>query len=253
MSSSHFDEIAPAYDASLPAHVVGHYLDKRIAYLDGLAPAGGLVLDVGCGTGQLAARLIDRGYRVVGVDPSEGMLEVMRSRAPEVHAVLGSGTTLPFDSERFDLVVTVATLHHIAAVEAVRMTVSEMVRVCRTQGRIVIWDHNPRNPYWSNLMARVPQDTGEERLIGEPELTHALNLAGAQILSFEQLGWVPDFTPRGALPLAAGLERMMERTPVVKRFAAHNVVVARPGRSLLSPGPGARERPQRSPDGPPAS
>lgn len=229
MSSSHFDEIAPAYDASLPAHVVGHYLDKRIAYLDRLAPAGGSVLDVGCGTGQLAGRLTGLGYRVVGVDPSEGMLDVMRVRAPAVEAVLGSGTALPFDSGRFDLVVSVATMHHIAAAEAVRVTVSEMVRVCGPHGRIVIWDHNPRNPYWSNLMARVPQDTGEERLISEPELTHALTLAGAQILSTQQLGWVPDFTPRRALALLAGLERMLERTPVVRRFAAHNVVVARPG------------------------
>ena len=37
----------------------------------------------------------------------------------------------------------------------------------RPGGRVLVWDHNPRNPYWGRLMARVPQDTGEERLIPE--------------------------------------------------------------------------------------
>ena len=47
-----------------------------------------------------------------------------------------------------------------------------MVRVARPGGRILVWDHNPRNPYWGRLMARVPQDTGEERLIPERSHTH---------------------------------------------------------------------------------
>ena len=89
-------------------------------------------------------------------------------------------------------------MHHIADPDAVRQTLAEMVRVCKPSGRILVWDHNPRNPYWSNLMARVPQDTGEERLIGEREIMRGLNAAGAQVLSSDQLGLVPDFTPRAA-------------------------------------------------------
>ena len=40
MSASHFDAIAAEYDASLPAHVVEHYLRKRAAYLLELVPGG---------------------------------------------------------------------------------------------------------------------------------------------------------------------------------------------------------------------
>jgi ubiquinone/menaquinone biosynthesis C-methylase UbiE len=80
VSDSHFDLIAHAYDASLPAHVVEHYLRKRTAFVARLRPSGS-VLDVGCGTGALAQRLAERGYEVVGADPSAGMLEVMRARA----------------------------------------------------------------------------------------------------------------------------------------------------------------------------
>lgn len=228
MSGSHFDEIAAVYDESLPAHVVEHYLDKRTAFVAALLPAG-RVLDVGCGTGALAQRLAERGYAVVGVDPSEGMLEVLRARGPGLDAVQASGEALPFPDDQFDLVLTVAALHHVAAPEAVRRTLGEMTRVSKPGGRILVWDHNPRNPYWSSLMRRVPQDTGDERLIPEAEIVAGLSEAGARVLDSRQLGLVPDFVPPWALRTAAAVERLVERTPGVRRLAAHNVIVATKG------------------------
>jgi SAM-dependent methyltransferase len=229
MSSSpfdtHFDTIADEYDESLPAHVVEHYLDKRVRYVVEHCPRG-KGLDVGCGTGVLAARLAAEGYEMSGVDPSDGMLDVMRRRSPEVSAAQASGTALPFDDDSFDVVTTVAVMHHIAEPDAVRRTLGEMVRVVRPGGRVVVWDHNPRNPYWSILMARVPQDTGEERLIPEEEVVGGLTAAGGRIVSSKQLGMVPDFVPRFALRAAAAGERAVERTPLVRRLGAHNVVLA---------------------------
>ena len=105
-------------------------------------------------------------------------------------------------------------------------TLAEMVRVSTPGGRILIWDHNPRNPYWGPLMARVPQDTGEERLIGEAEIFAGLRAAGARIVESRQLGFVPDFTPPRLIRAAAALERAAERTPFVRRLAAHNVILA---------------------------
>ena len=174
VSSSHFDAIASAYDESLPAHVVEHYLQKRLAFVHAHCP-GGRALDVGCGTGTLAARLAASGYEVAGIDPSEGMLEVLRERTPAVEAVRAEGTAIPFPDDSFDVVLSVAVMHHIADAAEVRGTLAEMTRVTRPAGRILVWDHNPRNPYWRLLMARVPQDTGEERLIPEDELLDGLS------------------------------------------------------------------------------
>jgi hypothetical protein len=101
-----------------------------------------------------------------------------------------------------------------------------MVRVTRPGGRVLVWDHNPRNPYWGRLMARVPQDTGEERLIPESEVLAGLSAGGAQIVEALQLGLVPDFVPRRLLPVAAAAEHGVERTPLLRRLAAHNVVLA---------------------------
>jgi hypothetical protein len=101
-----------------------------------------------------------------------------------------------------------------------------MVRVATPAGRVLVWDHNPRNPYWGSLMARVPQDTGDERLIPEEELLDGLRAAGANILLSLKLGMVPDFVPRAGLRAAAAAERAAERTPLLRGFAAHNVVLA---------------------------
>jgi SAM-dependent methyltransferase len=225
MSSSHFDRISREYDGSLPPHVVEHYLRKRTAFVLRHCPPGA-ALDVGCGTGALAARLAGAGYETVGVDPSEGMLEVLRQRSPRVRAVRGSAESLPFPDDSFDVVLTVAVLHHIADPDRVRRTLAEMVRVAKPSGRVLVWDHNPRNPYWGNLMARVPQDTGDERLIPEDELVEGLRGAGGEILLSEQLGLVPDFIPRRLLGVAAAAERAGERTPLLRRLCAHNVILA---------------------------
>ena len=224
---THFDEIAHDYDHSLPAHVVEHYIDKRVRFICDHVPRG-KILDVGCGTGVLAERLAAEGYDVTGVDPADGMLDVLRKRAPSITAVHADGTDLPFDDNSFDLAYCVAVMHHVAEPEAVRKTLGEMVRVTRSGGRVLVWDHNPRNPYWRNLMARVPQDTGEERLIPEEELLDGLRAGGAEPLMSAQLGFVPDFVPPRALPLAQRAERAVERIPGLRRVTAHNVILAAP-------------------------
>jgi SAM-dependent methyltransferase len=175
---------------------------------------------------MLAARLSEAGYRVTGVDPSEGMLDVLRSRAPAVDAVRASGTALPFPDDRFEVVLSVAVMHHIAAPGDVRRALAEMMRVAKPSARILVWDHNPLNPYWKPLMRRVPQDTGEERLVGKGELCRGLRDAGAEILFCRQLGLVPDFIPQALVGIAAAGERLAERTPLVRRLCAHNVILA---------------------------
>jgi ubiquinone/menaquinone biosynthesis C-methylase UbiE len=244
--SNHFDSIATVYDDSLPAHVVEHYLRKRTKFVLETCPRG-IGLDIGCGTGALATRLANAGYEMVGVDPSEGMLDVLRGRSPAIRAIKSSGTSLPFEDDTYDLALSVAVMHHIAEPGDVRQTLAEMVRVVKPGGRILIWDHNPRNPYWGRLMARVPQDTGEERLIGEREIADGLEAAGAQVLLSRQLGLVPDFTPPRALRVAAAFEHMFEVTPYIRRFAAHNVILAsKPAvAQAVAPEPPAAQPPAR--------
>ncbi len=220
-----FDKVAEAYDESLPAHVVEHYLAKRVAFIrEHTRP--GRTLDLGCGTGLLAERVADAGYAVTPLDPFRGMLHVLGRRRPDLPTVQASGTRLPFPDETFTLTYCVAVMHHVADPGAVRQTLMEMARVTQRGGHVLVWDHNPRNPYWPLLMRRVPQDTGAERLIPEQEILDGLAAGGAVPLVVKPLGLVPDFAPRSLLPLATGMERLVERTPVLNRLCAHNVVLA---------------------------
>lgn len=45
--------------------------------------AGGLLLELGCGTGNMTRRMADRGYEMIGLDLSEDMLEIARGKCPE--------------------------------------------------------------------------------------------------------------------------------------------------------------------------
>lgn len=221
----HFDEIADRYDETIPCHVSAHYLRKRVAVMRALFGEG-CVLDVGCGTGALAQALNAAGTRAFGVDGSAEMLRVMRSRR-RGQGVRALSPRLPFRTNAFDGAVCVAVLHHLAEAAAVSATVAEMVRVTRPGGHVVIWDHNPANPYWPHIMARVPQDRGDERLVSEGEIVAALRDAGVERCRVCKMGLVPDFAPKWLLWLFGAMEFVFERTPLLRMLCAHNVVVAR--------------------------
>ncbi|MBI2861205.1 MAG: class I SAM-dependent methyltransferase [Chloroflexi bacterium] len=221
-----FDQVAHEYDSVFAAHIREHYLRKRAAILDSRAHAG-LILDVGCGTGLLAETLRQADHRVIGVDTSLGMLLVMqqRSRGPGVQA---SATQLPFGDSTFDLTFCVALLHHLGDPTTVQQVLGEMVRVTKSGGHIVVWDHNPGNPYWKPLMQRVPQDKGDERLVPLEDICALLNGTTATVMSVSRSGFVPDFTPPWLLSVFRTLERALEAGPLwlTYRLLAHNVVVA---------------------------
>jgi SAM-dependent methyltransferase len=77
-------------------HDVGHAdfaLESAPGILEVLDQGGireGLVVDLGCGSGLWARELVDAGYRVLGIDISEAMIELSRKRVPEAEFRVGS-------------------------------------------------------------------------------------------------------------------------------------------------------------------
>jgi SAM-dependent methyltransferase len=220
-----FDQVAHEYDDSLPAHVVDHYLAKRLDYIR-KHTVPGPALDLGCGTGVFAEQVAAAGWDVIAADPFRGMLRQLRNRNPRIPAIQANGVALPFANGQFALTYCIAVMHHIAEPDDVYRTLREMARVTKRGGHVLVWDHNPRNPYWPLLMKRVPQDTGAERLIPEQELLYGLREGGMTPIRSDQLGLVPDFVPPALLGLATRAEAAVERLPGVRRLCAHNVVLA---------------------------
>jgi 2-polyprenyl-3-methyl-5-hydroxy-6-metoxy-1,4-benzoquinol methylase len=76
-------------------------------------PAGGTVLDVGCGTGEPIARyLIDLGFSVVGVDASPSMIELCRARFPNSEWLVADMRELEL-GRRFDGIVAWDSFFHL--------------------------------------------------------------------------------------------------------------------------------------------
>ncbi|MEV1289679.1 class I SAM-dependent methyltransferase [Micromonospora sp. NPDC049679] len=75
-----------------------------------LVPPGARVLDAGCGTGRVAVRLAELGYRCVGVDLDDSMLAEARRAAPELPWLRADLTELDLPAhgipEPFDLIVS---------------------------------------------------------------------------------------------------------------------------------------------------
>jgi ubiquinone biosynthesis O-methyltransferase len=109
------------------------------------------ILEVGCGEGELAISLQQRGAVVTAVDPSPEMLVAarQRARAEESNVVFlqARGEELPFATESYDLVVAKTVLCFVADGQPF---VEEMARVLRPGGRFVIGELNK----WSSWAAQ---------------------------------------------------------------------------------------------------
>jgi trans-aconitate methyltransferase len=81
--------------------------------LQWLAPqAGECILDVGCGTGDLAAKIQETGAIVLGVDASADMVELAKQNYPNIQFEQKDATLLDYNRE-FDAVFSNATFHWI--------------------------------------------------------------------------------------------------------------------------------------------
>jgi ubiquinone/menaquinone biosynthesis C-methylase UbiE len=138
-----FCEWAPTYDD----HWLNRYLfePSHALLLEEAEPLPpGLALDIGCGTGELAARLASRHWHVVAMDLCEPMLHQARTKLNGgrglVHLALGDSEHLPFESGSFDLLTCANSFHHYPHQEAV---VREMFRVLKPGGRLFLLDGWP--------------------------------------------------------------------------------------------------------------
>jgi SAM-dependent methyltransferase len=69
----------------------------------GLEP-GQLVLDIGCGAGAFLQLVSERGARAFGLDASDALLEIARTRVPDADLRVGEMEALPYDDDTFVLV-----------------------------------------------------------------------------------------------------------------------------------------------------
>ena len=141
-----FDARAATYDDLRPQDDNWWELFELVAREGDLR--GRRVLDVGCGTGRLAAELA-RHSSVWGIDQSDEMLVVARTRVPSnVRLKLARAESPPFKAGWFDRVVYWLVIHLLdrgAAFSAARRLLAPGGRVC-----VVTFDSSYFSDYWLN-------------------------------------------------------------------------------------------------------
>lgn len=129
-----YDAIASDFDASRK--------DLLWPSLIGFLPCvkqGDKVLDAGCGSGRLLQILEEKKIEYVGIDSSDKLLEKARKRFPGRTFIVGNITSkLPFPDACFDVIFSIAVFHHIPGKEFRDTALSELSRVLKHNGLLVM-------------------------------------------------------------------------------------------------------------------
>jgi len=132
---SMFDRIAPVYDAMNRVMTAGLDQRWRRETAAAVVKPGDLVLDLCCGTGDLALADASAGGRVTGLDFSPAMLERAQRKAPDLIWVEGDALALPFEDAAFDVATAGFGIRNLDDLE---LGLREARRVLRAGGRLGI-------------------------------------------------------------------------------------------------------------------
>jgi phosphatidylethanolamine/phosphatidyl-N-methylethanolamine N-methyltransferase len=154
-SSPFYNNLVPAYQALWPA-VARKRIIAAVRSLN-ISP-GAKVLEVGVGTG-LSLESYPQNATITGVDLSESMLAeaeqlIANNDWRHINVLPMNAEELGFDDSSFDVVTS---FHTISVVSRPQVMMSEMVRVCRPGGRILLINHFRSD---NRLIAKVVDTAG---------------------------------------------------------------------------------------------
>jgi SAM-dependent methyltransferase len=140
------------YDA---AYAASPEVGRDVDFYRALArEAGGPVLEIGCGTGRVLARLVEDGIEATGLDASEAMLDRLRERAPGARLVRGDMRDFELAGERFALIYSAfRPFQHLVSVDDQLRCLGRVKEHLAPDGRFAFDVFKPR----ADLLARPEQ------------------------------------------------------------------------------------------------
>jgi len=142
-----FDNFAKQYDAynNLTSLATHHFVKSKCVKMLDLKPEQ-RVLDLCTGTGDIA-RLIKKyspSAAVFGLDESEKMLEIAKSKSADIEYVCANAESLPFDDGEFDIVTISFGLRNI---QNKQTAIDEIKRVLKPNGQFLHIDFGKQNNF----------------------------------------------------------------------------------------------------------
>lgn len=175
--------------------------------------AGTRVLEVGCGSGVFLRAVADRGAEVFGLDASEALLDIARTRVPEADLRIGDMQFLPYEDDFFDVVAGFNSFFFAADMVA---AVREAGRVAKPGAPVVIqvWgdpdrcDLNAMKPVTRPYMPPPPPGAPPAPSLWEPgvleEIAAAAGLTPEDAFDVSWAYEYPDSESMAAAMVSAG-------------------------------------------------
>lgn len=142
------------------------------------------VLDLGAGTGKFTEQLLGRADRVIAVEPSAAMLDVLRAKLPAVEARVGSAESIPLPDWSVDAVTVAQAFHWFDRGPAC----AEIARVLAPGGTLaLLWNHSDAACTWDRAAHRIAHPAFAES-DGTTD-SAADELPGFEFEGREEFGW----------------------------------------------------------------
>ena len=148
MLRASFDRVASLYDEARPGYPEALFED--VVTLSRI-PAGGRMLEIGCGTGKATEPFARRGYRVFCVELSENLARFARSRLavyPRTEIRTGAFEDWPAEENAFNLAVSAEAFHWLDQADAYR----KIARTLRSGGALALfWNRHVQSDKSENF------------------------------------------------------------------------------------------------------
>ncbi|MEE8599488.1 class I SAM-dependent methyltransferase [Euzebya tangerina] len=247
------DQWQTIYDGeSFHDHVIQRRMDRCLEAVDTLGPVSGKplseesrrALDVGCGAGQMALALAQRGYEVSAVDVSEGMIEATTATFEAAGATadiqLADMRHLPYEDDTFDWVSGLGAIEYLTDPGE---AVEEFARVLVPGGHMVVTSPNPYrlafalDPIGVAIGLLGPPPTGYPRqYLSASTLRGLAERAGVEVVGLLghgigplQVAKKPLLPARTSIKLSHSAERSLPLSWLEKLGANMIMVARKPG------------------------
>ncbi|MGC2660024.1 MAG: class I SAM-dependent methyltransferase [Bryobacteraceae bacterium] len=148
-------------------------------------PAGASILDICCGSGHVTRVLIERGYRITGIDASAELIKLATEDSPGIDFRVMDARRLSFERTYDAALSTFDSLNHVLSLIGLRQVFAGVLRALKPNG-LFVFDMNLEEAYLADLKQWVVTSTGEDVSLVRGTYDTAAKIASTELIWFRR-------------------------------------------------------------------